>query len=90
MSMNKVQKNTWSFIIWTPFKYYPPDKVSCPTKHNESYGGLVMDEHLPEVLPLDIKELAEAEWPVESQLQHVVEPQIKRDLQYYINKWETL
>ena len=55
--------------------------MSSPAEHYQSNGGLVVDEHLPEVLPLDIKELAEAERPVECQLQHVVQPQIKRDLE---------
>ena len=34
----------------------------------------MVDEHLPEVLPPDIKELCDGQGPVEGQLQHVVPP----------------
>ena len=34
----------------------------------------MVNEHLPEVLPLDIPELGEEERPVEGQLKHVVAP----------------
>ena len=55
------------------------DKVSCPAEHDEGDGGLVVNEHLPEVLPLDIKELAEGKRPVESHLHHVIKPNVSGD-----------
>ena len=42
-----------------------PDEVSRPGEHDEGDGGHVVEEHLPEVLPLNVKELAEAQGPVE-------------------------
>ena len=53
-----------------------PDKVSGPAEANEGDGGLVVDEHLPEIFSLHIEELTEGEGPVESHLHHVVEPDI--------------
>ena len=58
-----------------------PDEVRGPGEHDEGDGGLVVDEHLPEVLPLDIEELTEGQGPVEGHLQHVVQPNIKWYLQ---------
>ena len=57
-----------------------PDKVGGPGEHDQGDGGLVVDEHLPEVFPLDVKELAEGEGPVECHLQHVVQPNISGNL----------
>ena len=42
-----------------------PSEVGSPAKHHECDGGVVMNKHLPEILPLDIKKLADAETPVE-------------------------
>ena len=56
-----------------------PHKVGGPAEHDERDGGLVVDEHLPEVLPLHIKELAEGQGPVEGHLHHVVEPDVGGD-----------
>lgn len=42
-----------------------PSEVGSPAKHHECYGGVMMNKHLPEILPLDIKKLADAETPVE-------------------------
>ena len=64
------------------------DEMSCPAEHNEGDGGLVVDEHLPEVLDahqvqcqllvsylsLHVKELSKEKGPVERHLQHVVPP----------------
>ena len=61
-----------------------PDKVGGPGEHDQANGGLVVDEHLPEVFPLDIKELADGEGPVECHLQHVVQPDISGNL--FINR----
>ena len=36
----------------------------------------MVDEHLPEVLPPDIKELCDDQGPVEGQLHHVVQPDV--------------
>ena len=36
-----------------------PVGVGRPGKHEERDGGVVVDEHLPEVLPLHVKELTE-------------------------------
>ena len=56
-----------------------PDKVRRPAEPNESDGGLVVDEHLPEIFSLHIEELAEGKRPVESHLDHVVEPDVRGD-----------
>ena len=53
-----------------------PDKVSGPAEPYQRDGGLVVDEHLPEIFPLHVEELTEGERPVESHLYHVVEPDI--------------
>ena len=53
-----------------------PGEVGSPGEHDQADGGVVMDEHLPEILPLDIKELADGQGPVEGQFQHVVPPDI--------------
>ena len=36
-----------------------PGEVCCPGEHHEKDGSVMVDEHLPEVFPLDIKELAD-------------------------------
>jgi len=36
-----------------------PGEVSCPGEGDEGDGGVVVDEHLPEVLALHVKELAD-------------------------------
>ena len=62
-------------------RYFPgklPGEVSGPGEHHEEDGGVVMDEHLPEVLPLHVEELADGEGPVEGELQHVVAPDVPR------------
>ena len=38
-----------------------PSEVGCPGEHQEGDGGVVVDEHFPEVLPLNIKELADGQ-----------------------------
>ena len=53
-----------------------PGEVGCPGEHDQADGGVVMDKHLPEILPLDIKELADGQGPVEGQFQHIVPPDI--------------
>ena len=35
----------------------PPEEVAGPGEGHESDGGHVMDEHLPEVLPLHVEKL---------------------------------
>ena len=57
-----------------------PDKVRGPAEPYESDSGLVVDEHLPEIFSLHIEELAEGKRPVESHLDHVVEPDISGHL----------
>ena len=57
-----------------------PNEVCGPAKSYESDGGLMVDEHLPEIFSLHIKKLAEGKGPVESHLHHVVEPDISGDL----------
>ena len=57
-----------------------PDEVCGPAEPYESDGGLMVDEHLPEIFSLHIEELAEGKRPVESHLDHVVEPDISRHL----------
>ena len=47
-----------------------------PAEGEEGEGGEVVDEHLSEVFPLDIRELGEEERPVESHLYHVVTPNL--------------
>ena len=51
-----------------------------PGEHHQQDGGVVVDEHLPEIFSLHIEELAEGERPVESHLHHVVEPDISGHL----------
>ena len=53
-----------------------PGEVGCPGEHHQEDGSVVVDEHLPEVFPLDIKELTDGQGPLEGQLQHVVQPHI--------------
>ena len=53
--------------------------MSGPGEHHEEDGGVVVDEHLPEVLPLHVEELTEGERPVEGHLDHVVEPDVRGD-----------
>lgn len=65
-----------------------PHEVGRPGEHDEGDGGLVVDEHLPEVFPLHIEELAEAQGPVERQLQHVVKPHIHRNLKVNLYHFE--
>ena len=65
-----------------------PHEVGRPGEHDQGDGGLVVDEHLPEVFPLHIEELAEAQGPVERQLQHVVKPHIHRNLNVYLYHFE--
>ena len=36
-------------------------KVSGPRENYQGNGGVVVDEHFPEVLPLNIKELADGQ-----------------------------
>ena len=71
---------SWSQIFFgLTSRYFPgklPGEVSGPGEHHEEDGGVVMDEHLPEVLPLHVEELTEGERPVESHLYHVVEPDV--------------
>ena len=54
-------------------------EVARPAESHERDGGHVMDEHLPEVLPLHVEELRNAERPVEAQLDHVVPPDVTGD-----------
>ena len=51
-----------------------------PGEHHQGNGGVVVDEHTPEVLSLDIKELTDRQGPVEGQLHHVVQPDVKINL----------
>ena len=51
-----------------------PGEIAGPWEGEEGDGGDVVDEHLCEVLPLDIKPLGYGERPVEGQLYHVVPP----------------
>ena len=43
-----------------------PGQVASPRERHQRNGSHVMDEHLPEVLSLDVEELADAERPVEA------------------------
>ena len=54
-----------------------PVHLSGPAEREEGEGGQVVDEHLHEVLPLDIRELGEEEGPVESHFKHVVPPNLR-------------
>ena len=36
-----------------------PGEVGCPGEHDQGDGGDVVDQHLPKVFPLHIKELAD-------------------------------
>ena len=40
-------------------------EVGCPGEHDQADGGVVVEEHLPEIFPLHIKELTEGQRPVE-------------------------
>ena len=51
-----------------------PGEVTRPGEREEGDGGHVVDEHLYEVLPLDIEPLRDGEGPVEDELDHVVPP----------------
>jgi len=53
-----------------------PGEVCSPGEHHECDCGVVVDEHLPEVLAFNIEELGDGEGPVEGQLHHVVHPDI--------------
>ena len=50
----------------------------------------MVDEHLPEVLPPDIKELCDDQGPVEGQLHHVVQPDVLVHLENENEKIKTL
>ena len=51
-------------------------EVGGPGEHHQGNGCVVVDEHLPEVLPFYIKELTDDQRPVEGQLHHVVQPDV--------------
>ena len=42
-----------------------PGEVGSPGEHDQADGGVVVEEHLPEIFPLHIKELTEGQGPVE-------------------------
>ena len=42
-----------------------PGEVAAPGEHHQQDGRVMMEEHLPEVLPLHVKELTDGEGPVE-------------------------
>lgn len=51
-------------------------QVPDPRKAHQDNSSYMMDEHLPEVLSLDVKELGETQGPVKSHGNHVVPPDI--------------
>ena len=57
-----------------PRRWLLPGEVTRPGEREEGDGGHVVDEHLYEVLPLDIEPLRDGEGPVEGELDHVVPP----------------
>lgn len=52
------------------------EDVDDPRETHQEYRCDMVDEHLPEVLPFHIKELADAEGPVEGHGDHVVPPDV--------------
>jgi hypothetical protein len=63
-----------------------PVKVADPWEGHEADGADVVDEHLPEVLPLHVSELRGSQRPVERQRDHVVPPRASSyTLKHYLN-----
>lgn len=56
-----------------------PEDIDNPRQAHQDYGGDVMYKHLPKVLPLHVKELGNAQRPVERHGDHVVPPNVHRD-----------
>jgi len=61
-----------------------PGKVRGPGEHHQRYRRVVMDEHLPKILSLDVEELGDGERPVEGELDHVVHPHVAVHLVIWI------
>ena len=51
-------------------------EMCSPREHHKSNSGIVMNEHFPEILSLDVEELADGKRPVKGKFQHVVPPDI--------------
>ena len=51
-----------------------PMHLVAPAEGEKSQGGNVMDEHLPKVFSLHVRELGEQHGPVKGHLEHVVPP----------------
>jgi len=54
-----------STVVDDQYQGSNPGEVSGPGEHHESYSGIVMYKHLPEILSFDIEELRYGEGPVE-------------------------
>ena len=51
-----------------------PEHLRGPAECQQGQRRQVVDEHLCEVLPLNVRELCEKQGPVEGHLEHVVPP----------------
>lgn len=49
-------------------------KITDPGETQQEQGKDMVGEHLPKVLPLDIKELRDQKRPVESRGKHIIPP----------------
>lgn len=54
-------------------------EVAHPWECHKAYCGYVMYKHLPEILPLNIKELWYGQWPIKCQWEHVIPPAVWSD-----------
>jgi len=63
-------------VVHQDHKGANPGEMGGPGEGDEENCGVVMNEHLPEVLPLHVKELADREGPIEGEFNHVVDSDI--------------
>jgi hypothetical protein len=54
-------------------------EVAHPWESHKAYCGYVMYKHLPEILPLYIKELWHRQRPIKCQWKHVIPPAVWSD-----------
>lgn len=54
-------------------------QIAHPAERQQQQRDYVVDEHLPEVLALDVEELGEGQRPVEGHRDHVIPPDVVLD-----------